>query len=167
MLVFTLVNMSFRVLSYSYFVQYFDDWYIVPLLLSILLPNTYMFLCHSDLRDNARDYIATFSSICCSLVVPAATLENPHLHQKKITYTNDENKKEREEEKRKAMDKMKRSSTKLALITSPIILAADGLVVACVDSGTFQNDSIWTNRQLKCWFYQAIEHYSNIRLTRF
>jgi hypothetical protein len=151
--VFTAINITYRVCSYAYFIQYFDSWfYIAPLVVLILVPNSCMFLRLHGSTGYQGKRIGLVSSILCSFVVPVTTTEKPHNFQKKITSLNANEQQKETENRKKTSDEMRRNSAILSWITSPVILLADACVWLVSRTGTFQHDSVWTNLQLEQFF---------------
>ena len=141
-LVFTFSNITFRVLSFAFFIQYYDEWiYILPLVMIILLINAWFFLRRANRHGSS---IGLLSSILCSVVVPVFTSDQPHHYQLKLHSLGVEERKNEEEKRQELSHNLKKCSSFLAVATSPFILLADVMVVVKATDESFHNDTVWT-----------------------
>ena len=151
---FTAINVTYRIVSYAYFIQMFDTWiYVVPLVAMILIPNTIIVLRRATFHGKR---IGILTSVICSFIVPICTTEEPQRYQMKITSLDGEEQKVEEENRKKLSNEIRRNSSLLCFITSPMILLADACVVVALNTGTYKHDSIWTDNQLREWLYHFL-----------
>ena len=141
---FTCTNMLFRLLSFCFVSQFFQKW-AIPMFLLLLLANLVVFLRRSE---HQRTRIVTVTSAICSLIVPVTLPEEPHESQ-----IVKEQAEQNIPQKREQFREVKMNSFWLAVITTPIILVMDVMVVITLSFAEYKHDSIWSDALLKNWVY--------------